>query len=271
MAILTSSIFLDAFLLLVSVLVYWYLKFKFHNRYHWKRLNVPYVEPYFLLGNTAEAFITRSTPEILKDIYLANTDKPFVGIWLHRNPFLLITDIDQVKNILVKDFQHFHDRGIKIDLKRDPIEGHLVNLAGTKWRNLRVKLTPTFTSGKMKMMFPTMVKCGEELQEFLKRPAAKGETLEMKDILARFTTDIISSCAFGIQTNSLENPNGEFRENGRKIFNPGTKAIIARIIASNFPFLKKFLKVSFRVFSFYSKNIFHLFYFIYFFPASKKT
>lgn len=103
-----------------------------------------------------------------------------------------------------------------------------------------MKLTPTFTSGKMKMMFPTMLKCGEELQAYLKYPAEKGKTLEMKDLLARFTTDIISSCAFGIQTNSLENPKGEFREYGKKIFSPGTKIILTRIISSNFPFLRKF-------------------------------
>lgn len=117
-------------------------------------------------------------------------------------------------------------------------------MAGTKWRNLRVKLTPTFTSGKMKMMFPTMVKCGEELQEFLKSSAEKEETVEVKDILARFTTDNISSCAFGIQTNSLKNPDAEFRKYGKRIFQPGLLFVLRRALFANLSFLRKFIKVS---------------------------
>lgn len=86
-------------------------------------MKIPYEEPTFFFGNTLNSFVTQSTPEIIQEIYKANTDKPLIGIWLHRIPFLLVTDIGFIKNILVKDFQHFHDRGIKIDFKKDPLEG----------------------------------------------------------------------------------------------------------------------------------------------------
>jgi cytochrome P450 family 6 len=49
-----------------------------------------------------------------------------------------------------------------------------------------------------------------------------GQDVEVKDILARFTTDIIASCAFGLETNSIRNPDCEFREMGRKIFELST-------------------------------------------------
>jgi hypothetical protein len=43
-------------------------------------------------------------------------------------------------------------------------------------------------------------------------------TICSQDLLARFTTDIIASCAFGININSVANPNDQFRAMGRKMF-----------------------------------------------------
>ena len=50
--------------------------------------------------------------------------------------------------------------------------------------------------------------------------AQKGKCFEaeLKEICALFTTDLIATIAFGITTNSLKEPNGEFRSHCRKIF-----------------------------------------------------
>ena len=124
-------------------------------------------------------------------------------------PAYIPINLDIIKGILQNDFGHFVDRGIINDEKNDPLSAHLFSLEGTKWRNLRAKLTPTFTSGKMKMMFDTLVTCGNQLEIEMDKTAGK-QAVDIKDMLVRFTTDIIGNCAFGIDCNSLKNPDNEF-------------------------------------------------------------
>lgn len=68
----------------------------------------------------------------------------------------------------------------------------MFNLDNPKWKTLRVKLTPTFTSGKMKMMFGTVKDVGEKLIKTLGAEScvAVGNVVEIKEIAARFTTDV---------------------------------------------------------------------------------
>lgn len=89
---------------------------------------------------------------------------------------------------------------------------------GDKWKKLRVKLSPVFTSGKLKAMFSTLVTAGEPLQKYLNRIATDNKTVEVRELAARYTTDIIASVAFGIDVNTIDNPDAAFRRFGRKVF-----------------------------------------------------
>lgn len=116
-------------------------------------------------------------------------------------------------------------------------------MEGLAWKNLRTKLSPAFTSGKMKAMFPIVVDIGKELAEVLKEPASLGEVVEVKDYVARYTTDVIASCAFGIEANSLRNPDAIFRKMGRKIFAPEWGTMIKNTLSFILPDVAKVLGV----------------------------
>ena len=106
-------------------------------------------------------------------------------MYTFNKPSLVIVDPDLIRSVLAKDFSHFHDRGIYCNEKVDPLTGHIFLLPGQKWRNLRVKLTPTFTSGKMKQMFGTIKERGEFLGQFFENKAKDKSVIEIKDIFAR--------------------------------------------------------------------------------------
>ena len=65
--------------------------------------------------------------------------------------------------------------------------GHLLLLEDEAWRNMRTKMTPTFTSGKMKMMFETVLKIADSMVSQLKTEPNL-EMIEIKNVLGNFTT-----------------------------------------------------------------------------------
>ena len=100
----------------------------------------------------------------------------------------------------------------------EPLSQHLFNLESKRWRPLRMKLSPVFTSGKLKEMFSLISKCADHLVEYMEKIASKDEPVECRELTAKYTTDVIGNCAFGIDMNALSNENSEFRKMGRKVF-----------------------------------------------------
>jgi cytochrome P450 family 6 len=143
----------------------------------WQKLGIPYVEPTPFVGNLKECVLMKTTiGEQLQRIYKEHSDKPYVGIFSFDKPSLLIRDPEMVKNILVKDFQTFIDHIIFADETLDPLFGNMLFLLkGQLWRHLKTKLTPVFTSRKMKVMFNLVDTCGKELADYLDKATAGGK------------------------------------------------------------------------------------------------
>ncbi|XP_069671901.1 probable cytochrome P450 6a14 [Periplaneta americana] len=221
--------------LVVGLLGALYLYFSIKYKY-WKIKGVPHLQPTFPAGNLSDVMYSRKTiGEVYADFYRKFQGHRFAGIYQFHAPMLLALDPELIKNILVKDFEHFHDRRFPFDEKIEPLGANLFQLNGRKWKSLRNKLSPVFTSGKMKMMIQTMIDCGKELEKYLEQPARKQEIVEVKDILAKFTTDIIASVVFGIQCNCLKNPNAEFRLWGKKFLDPSFKQNIRDLLYLTVP------------------------------------
>uniref|UniRef100_A0A336M7T9 CSON011744 protein n=1 Tax=Culicoides sonorensis TaxID=179676 RepID=A0A336M7T9_CULSO len=185
---------------------------------YWTRRNVKQLNPVFPLGDLYEFIKQGVGLGTFYDNLYQNTKKyRFIGFYNLTKPTLIVNDVEMVKNILVRDSSYFVDRGTYSDEKRDPLSGGLFSLSGDRWRHMRMKLTPTFTSGKIKGMFGTMMDCGLRLKKYVLECEKTGEEIEIKDLMARYTTDIVASVAFGNEIDSINNPDEIFREMGRKI------------------------------------------------------
>lgn len=221
-----------------------YLFFK-HRYSYWKNKGVPFEPPTFPYGNLKGVDTKIHLSEWSKNIYDKSKEKgKFAGIFLLYEPALMLFDHNIIKNVLIKDFNKFNDRGLYYNEDCDPLSAHLFALDGKKWKTLRSKLSPTFTSGKMKFMFPTILEVVNRFQVCLATMLSDGnEVVEIREMLSRFTTDVIGTCAFGIECNSLNDPEAEFRKMGRTAFAKPRHGIIGSFLMSFSRPLARFLQM----------------------------
>ncbi|XP_030380660.1 probable cytochrome P450 6a14 [Scaptodrosophila lebanonensis] len=193
-----------------------YLRYTYN---YWTMLGVRQRRTHFLYGNVFK-LKSLHLSELLQETYDAFKGKVGVaGSYVYTRPIAVVTDLELAKHILIKDFNKFVDRRAYNNHKEDPLSAHLFNLQGEQWRQLRMKLTPAFSSGKLKHMFGSVVDVAKQLELTLQKQLDKeGAVLELHDLLGRYTTDVIGKCAFGLDCHSLQNPRAEFRVVGRQLF-----------------------------------------------------
>lgn len=198
-----------AVLVSLGVVIYWHLTRTFS---HWKNKGVFYLTPQILFGNLKERMLFRiSFHEFQRNLYNKCEGHRVAGIYEGRRPSLMIRDPQLIRDVMVGNFDFFTDRPSHRARSKKYIEKMLLNLKGQHWKQVRSILTPTFSSGKLRIMQSLVNISGEQLKEFLETNISSEEQeFEMKELFGRFTMDVIASCAFGVQCNSLKQPNAEF-------------------------------------------------------------
>lgn len=174
----------------VILVVTLYVLVKNHYSY-WEKQGIAYLKPNIPFGNlTSVIKREKSFGTAIYDLYLM-TKEPFAGVFLFYRPAILVKDVEIVKNILIRDFDSFHDRGVYCDAERDKFSGDLFKLPGEKWKILRQSLTPAFTSGKLKSMFTTLMNVGDKLKIHLDPLAEKNAIIEMKSLAGKYVGDVL--------------------------------------------------------------------------------
>lgn len=224
---------------LVGVAIALLYKFYQNKFSYWKNRGVPSETPLPLFGNMRGLGSKYHFRDINQRIYGKFKGKaPIAGMYLFFKRVAFLTDLDLIKQVLIKDFKSFHDRGVFNNVRDEPLTGHLFALEGEEWRSMRHKLTPVFTSGKMKHMFGVVVEVGHQLEKAMdaavKAAVVDGGDVEIKELCARYTTDVIGTCAFGLECNSLVDPNAEFRNKGKMLFEkPRHNQLLQSFIITN--------------------------------------
>lgn len=211
---------------------YVYIRRKYN---YWCRNQIPFIEPKFPFGNLKltkkEEHISDKLTAFLRQ---RQSNIPIIGLYFFLKPVAYAVDLDLIRNILIKDFNHFENRATIYDKNTTPLSANLFNLKDDEWKSLRKKITPTFTSSKMKFMFPTIVAVANEFVKCINTAIQMDSDVHISEWLARFSSDIIGNCAFGVDCNCLKDPHAMFREMGKQIFNKPKISIIQRLLMMPF-------------------------------------
>lgn len=173
---------------LLSLIYYW----AYQRQNYWKNRNIPYIQSPLLLGHFFKTVLLKeNNVNVMHRLYYHPNAKgrAFVGINVFHKPAILVREPELIKRVLIKDFQYFTNRHVGADPIHDPISGlNLFQVKNPQWKDIRNKLSPIFTSGKMKQFFYMVENVGNVLNNTVANLVVNGKpVLEIRTLLARYT------------------------------------------------------------------------------------
>lgn len=211
---------------------------------YWEKRGVIYEKPIPYFGNFKPVYFQQTNPtDFFQNLYKKYPNEKYVGIFLATKPTLVIRDPELIKNIMSTDFYHFYSRAILPHKKViEPVLRNLFFAEGDLWRLLRQRMTPAFTTSKLKAMFPLIVGTAEKLQTLAADAARSGNEVDVRDLMARFTTDFIGAVGFGVEGEAINDENSIFRQIGKRIFTVTKTDALRNMAKMMFPNLFKDMK-----------------------------
>lgn len=132
-------LFLPFIVLLVAIGIFLFLYVKWNETY-WERRGL-----FTYHGKDRTAGVTY---KLLKEKCLKHG-----GYNSFLRPCYMPIDLNILKHILVKNSDHFINRGMYCNPKDDPLSGILPQLENQQWKYQRSVITPIFSSGKDKSYY----------------------------------------------------------------------------------------------------------------------
>ncbi|KAG5880070.1 hypothetical protein JTB14_034701 [Gonioctena quinquepunctata] len=173
---------------------------------YWKNRNFPYLTPKFPKGNNLRFFAPFPGPHLESwDYYkeIRNKGYKFAGIYSVVRPILIVADPKIIKDILVKDFDYFMERGF-YGTESDPLSITLLSMGEDKWKSTRGKLTNVFTLGKIKGMIPCIEASSMTMIRAIDECAKQKLDIDMIQMATKFTTVNLCRCFLGLEVDDSD-------------------------------------------------------------------
>lgn len=138
------------------------------------------------------------------------------GIYEGRVPIICIMDTAMLKTVLVKECYTLFTNRRNFGLNK-VVESAILIAEDEQWKRIRTVLSPLFTSGKLKEMFPILLHYRGTLLKNLQKKQELTEAVDMRAIFTAYSLDVIASTAFSIDMDTLKNPDDPIVKNVRAL------------------------------------------------------
>uniref|UniRef100_A0A1B6L3I1 Cytochrome P450 n=1 Tax=Graphocephala atropunctata TaxID=36148 RepID=A0A1B6L3I1_9HEMI len=239
MGFLSDNVALEV--LSAFLLSFWLFYLYFVKDYgYWESKNIVHIPAVFPFGSMVKPVMGKCFwGKALDEAYKEYPDQRYVGLFYVRKPMLIIRDPDIVREVIVKDFHYFMDHmGIDTHPK-DYMMCHLSSMKGQEWKELRTKLTPAYTTAKVKSMFYIIKRSNDMLTKVVDQSVEINRAVDVKDILSRYSIDVIANCAFGLEIDSLLNKDSKFYEAGVESLKVDFAVLFKIFVYAAFPIFSK--------------------------------
>ena len=161
---------------------------------HWEKKGVPHIKGVFPCGSHTELLTqAKHITVLVKEDYEKFKEEDFYGIYMLGKPTLVVKNVDMIRNVMVKDFNHFVDRNSESisqwaqggDMDQLWAKG-MAELRGELWKDVRSSFSPVFTSGKMKGMLKFIAEVGQSLKKDFHKLSESGQDFELKVKIRNF-------------------------------------------------------------------------------------
>ncbi|XP_068226086.1 cytochrome P450 3A40-like [Palaemon carinicauda] len=188
----TLTLFTAIFILYV---IKW-VRVRKHNHSLFQRLGIPHVKPHILHGSMRTLTGKTIATEVIGK-WLEEYGNIF-GYYMGAKPFLVVRDLELVRQVLVKDFHNFSNRP-KFLVEVEPIISTIVGLRDQRWKDVRSVLTPTFSMAKMKLMIGIINERVTELLDIVSEHNTEKKPLEWYRTFQGLTLDVICEAVLAMK------------------------------------------------------------------------
>ncbi|XP_036102505.1 thromboxane-A synthase isoform X2 [Molossus molossus] len=153
------------------------------------------------------------------------------GYYLGRRMFIVISEPDMIKQVLVENFSNFTNR-MATGLESKPVADSILFLRDKRWEEVRSVLTSAFSPEKLNEMTPLISQACDLLLAHLKRYAESGDAFDIQRCYSCYSTDVVASVAFGTQVDSRNAPEHPFVQHCRRFFACSTPRLLLGLLLS---------------------------------------